>query len=162
MTLTRAAALSALLFCYAGPAWAQNVRLEFHDGKVNLIAQNASLRAILTEWARLGGTQVVNMERLAGPPVTLQLTDVPEMQALDTILASARPKDALTLWHLLSRGSLAERGRVYDRLTALVPAPPVATRDAVLRGDRRALDEWWNKLGLDSVSWWRFWKRSWR
>jgi hypothetical protein len=86
MTFTRAAALSALLFCCAGPASAQSVRLEFHDGKVNLIAQNASLRAILTEWARQGGTQVVNMERLAGPPVTLQLTDVPEMQALDTIL----------------------------------------------------------------------------
>lgn len=88
--------------------------------------------------------------------------DVSRKAALDTILASARPKDALTLWHLLSRGSLAERGRVYDRLTGLVPAPPAATRDAVLRGDRRALDEWWNKLELDSVSWWRFWKRSWR
>jgi hypothetical protein len=86
MTLTRVAALSALLFCCAGPAGAQSVKLEFRDGKVNLIAQNASLRAILTEWARLGGTQVVNMERLAGAPVTLQLTDVPETQALDIIL----------------------------------------------------------------------------
>jgi hypothetical protein len=86
MTLTRVAALSALLFCCAGPAGAQNVKLEFRDGKVNLTTQNASLRAILTEWARLGGTQVVNMERLAGAPVTLQLTDVPETQALDIIL----------------------------------------------------------------------------
>ena len=86
MTLTRVAALSALLFCGAGPAGAQSVKLEFNDGKVNLTAQNASLRAILTEWARLGGTQVVNMERLAGAPVTLQLTDVPETQALDIIL----------------------------------------------------------------------------
>jgi hypothetical protein len=86
MILTRVAALSALLFCCAGPAGAQNVKLEFRDGKVSLTAQNASLRAILTEWARLGGTQVVNMERLAGAPVTLQLTDVPETQALDIIL----------------------------------------------------------------------------
>jgi hypothetical protein len=89
MTLTRVAALAtaaALLFCFAGPVHAQNVKLEFRDGKVNLTTQNASLRAILTEWARLGGTQVVNTERLAGPPVTLQLTDVPETQALDIIL----------------------------------------------------------------------------
>ena len=86
MTVTRVAALLALLFCYAGPASAQNVKLEFRDGKVNLVAQNASLRAILTEWARQGGTQVVNMERLTGAPVTLQLTDVPETQALDIIL----------------------------------------------------------------------------
>lgn len=89
MTLTRVAALSALLFCGAGPAGAQSVKLEFNDGKVNLTTQNASLRAILTEWARLGGTQVVNMERLAGAPVTLQLTDVPETQALDIILRGA-------------------------------------------------------------------------
>ena len=86
MSLTRVAALLTLLVGVTHPALAQNVRLEFHDGKVSLNAQNASLRAILTEWARLGGTQVVNMDRLSGPPVTLQLTDVPETQALDIIL----------------------------------------------------------------------------
>ena len=73
MTLTRVAALSALLFCCAGPAGAQSVKLEFNDGQVNLTTQNASLRAILAEWARLGGTQVVNGERMAGAPVTLEL-----------------------------------------------------------------------------------------
>lgn len=86
MTFTRVATVAALLFWGAGPASAQAVRLEFHDGRVNLTTQNASLRAILVEWARLGGTQVVNAERLTGPPVTLQLTDVPETQALDIIL----------------------------------------------------------------------------
>src|SRR5689334_10920565 len=86
MTFTRVATLGALLFCWAGLSRAQAVRLEVHDGKVNLTTQNASLRAILTEWARLGGTQVVNADRLTGPPVTLQLTDVPETQALDIIL----------------------------------------------------------------------------
>jgi hypothetical protein len=84
--MTRVVALAALLFCAAGPASAQAVRLEFHDGKVNLTAQNASLRTILTEWARLGGTQVVNSERLSGAPVSLQLTNIPETQALDIIL----------------------------------------------------------------------------
>src|SRR4051794_31367701 len=86
MSLTRVAALLTLLVGVTHPAVAQNVRLEFHDGKVSLNAQNASLRAILTEWGRLGGTQVVNMDRLSGPPVMLQLTDVPETQALDIIL----------------------------------------------------------------------------
>ena len=86
MSFTRVAALTALLFSLAGAASAQAVKLEFHDGKVNLTTQNASLRAILTEWSRLGGTQVVNAERLTGAPVTLQLTDVTETQALDIIL----------------------------------------------------------------------------
>ena len=86
MSFTRVATLTALLFSIAGAASAQAVKLEFHDGKVNLTTQNASLRAILNEWSRLGGTQVVNAERLTGAPITLQLTDVTETQALDTIL----------------------------------------------------------------------------
>jgi FecR protein len=82
--------------------------------------------------------------------------------ALDSVLAAARQRDALTLWHLLSRGTRDERVRVYDRLSALVAAPAGVTRDSVLGGDRRALDAWWNQLGLDSASWWRLWKSPWR
>ena len=86
MTFTRVALLCASTLCCAGSAAAQSVSLEFHDGKVNLTTQNASLRTILNEWARVGGTQVVNMDRLAGAPVTIQLNGVPETQALDIIL----------------------------------------------------------------------------
>jgi hypothetical protein len=82
--------------------------------------------------------------------------------ALADLLASARARDALTLWHLLSRGTPEERAKVYDRLATLVPPPPSASREAVLRTDRRALDDWWNELGLDSASWWRVWKSPWR
>jgi hypothetical protein len=82
--------------------------------------------------------------------------------ALAELLASARARDGLTLWHLLSRGTPEERAKVYDRLVTLVPPPPSASREAVLRADRRALDDWWNELGLDSASWWRVWKSPWR
>lgn len=82
--------------------------------------------------------------------------------AFDAVLATARPRDAFTLWHLLSRAAPAERARVYERLAAFVPPPPGVTRDAVLRGDRAALDAWWNALGLDSTSWWRLFTRPWR
>jgi hypothetical protein len=82
--------------------------------------------------------------------------------ALDAVLGAARRRDALTLWHLLSRGSRDERARVYDRLNALVPAPATVSRQAVLAGDRQALDAWWNELGLDSASWWRLWKNPWQ
>jgi hypothetical protein len=82
--------------------------------------------------------------------------------ALAELLTAARARDALTLWHLLSRGTPEERAKVYDRLVTLVPPPPSASREAVLRADRRALDDWWNELGLDSASWWRVWKSPWR
>ena len=82
--------------------------------------------------------------------------------AFDLILSSTRRQDALTLWHLLTRGTLAERERVYDRLAQLVPPPAPATRDAVLnKKDRAALDQWWDALGLDSATWWRLFQKKW-
>ena len=87
--------------------------------------------------------------------------DVRRAAALDTVLRLARPKDALTLWHLLSRVTPGERARVHDRLASLVPPPPGVTRDAVLRGDRQALDTWWNAVDPDTLAWWRIWKQKW-
>jgi hypothetical protein len=79
--------------------------------------------------------------------------------ALDLILSTARRRDALTLWHLMQRGPAAERERVFDRLAALAPPPPAATRSAVLAGERRALDQWWDTLGIDNTAWWKLWKK---
>jgi hypothetical protein len=81
--------------------------------------------------------------------------------ALDLVLSRARPRDALTLWHLLRRGSPDERARVYERMTSVSPPPSGVTREAILRGDRSAIDAWWNSLGLDSTTWWRMWKKNW-
>ena len=89
-------------------------------------------------------------------------TDVSRAAALDAVLKLSRRKDALTLWHLLTRGTPDERERVYDRLASLVPPPKGVTRDAVLRGDRKALDAWWDAFGLDTATWWRIWKQEWR
>jgi hypothetical protein len=88
--------------------------------------------------------------------------DVRRKGALDEVLAAVREKDALTLWHLLDRGTPEERERVYDRMATLVPPPAGVNRADIVRGDRRQRDAWWNKLGLDSVSWWRIWKSPWR
>ncbi len=79
-------------------------------------------------------------------------------QALATILKEAGRKDALTLWHLLTRTHGEDRGRVYDRFTALVTTPPHLTRAGVMQGNRVMIDGLWDLLGLDSASWWRIWK----
>lgn len=80
------ATLSALASLPA--AAQQTMALQFSGGQVTLNAQNVPVRAILAEWARLGGATIVNGERVAGPPVTLELTGVPERQALDIVLRS--------------------------------------------------------------------------
>jgi hypothetical protein len=88
-------------------------------------------------------------------------TPAQKSAALGIVLAEARKRDALTLWHLLSRADESDRSRVYDRLASLVPAPADVTRDGILRLDRTMLDSWWNQLGLGDVSLWRNWERSW-
>lgn len=78
-------------------------------------------------------------------------------RALDTVLAKARPRDALSLWHLLSRVDAVDRARVFDGLAALVPAPPGVTRDGVVGGDAAMRDLWWDELGFGSSGFWRQW-----
>src|SRR6266699_3129994 len=105
----------------------------------------------------------------ASEPFRLALTKLdfdresPDLEdaQLHIVLSQARPRDALTLWHLLARLSGRDRARVYDRLAALVPPPTGVTRDGVLGGDRRMLDLWWNRLGLGDTLLWRTFERSW-
>ena len=79
--------------------------------------------------------------------------------AFDLVVSSARRRDALTLWHMLSRGTADERARVFDRLAELAPPPRAVTRAAVLAGDRRALNQWWDSLGIDNRTWWKLLKK---
>jgi hypothetical protein len=82
----------------------------------------------------------------------------PRAAHLAAAMAAARPRDALTLWHLLARGTAVEREILYEPLARLAPPPRGVTRAGIVRGDREQLDAWWNALGLGSTSWWRLWR----
>lgn len=73
--------------------------------------------------------------------------------ALDVLLREARPRDALTLWHLLERLPPPERARTYDRLVALRGSLAAGLREDVLRGDPGALDRLWDALELGRRPW---------
>lgn len=77
---------------------------------------------------------------------------------LAEMLQHARPRDALTLWHLLLRTRSHEREQVAARFAALVPGTDAAGLES---GDRAALDAAWNALGLGETDWWRTWKQKW-
>jgi hypothetical protein len=86
-------------------------------------ATSVPVRAILTEWGKVGGTKIVGVERISGAPITVKLINVTEAQALETILRSvagymAAPRNA---------GVGASR---YDRImvmaTSSAPPPPPA------------------------------------
>lgn len=66
--------------------------------------------------------------------------------ALDLMLRTARPRDTLTLWHLLSRVEGNDRVRVYEKIAAYIPLPAGATREGILQLDRRMLELWKDEL----------------
>jgi hypothetical protein len=80
--------------------------------------------------------------------------------SLPVILAEARPRDGLTLWHLLTRVAPEERSAVFDRFAHLV-AVPAGVKEAVLRRDTAAIDRCWEALILENTGWWRGWERKW-
>jgi FecR protein len=80
--------------------------------------------------------------------------------ALSTILSQARPRDGLTLWHLLSRTTASDRAKVYARFAQLVPPPAGVTRNGILQLDPQMLDLYWNALNLGDISIWRLFEQN--
>ena len=87
-TLLRTALVAAVVIAVPIAAFAQgqnNLQLTMENGHVTLIAQDVPLRTILQEWARIGQTKIINGEKLAGGPVTLQLVNKSEREVLDIL-----------------------------------------------------------------------------
>src|ERR1043166_1795559 len=104
----------------AASAGAAGVTLTIADGKVSLDAENVTIRQILTEWARIGKTQIVNLDRVTSTPVTLKLDGVPEAQALDIILRSVPGYMAAP------RPTPARDASLYDRILIMATTTVVA------------------------------------
>jgi hypothetical protein len=84
-------ALQTLLFVAASwmavpSAALADVHVTMQNGRVSVVAKDATIRQILTEWARVGQTKIVNVERIPGGPITLELNNVPESTALEVLL----------------------------------------------------------------------------
>jgi len=69
-----------------------------------------------------------------------------DVSALTALLDQSRPRDTLTLWHLLARVNGDDRVRVYEKMAALVPPPSSVTREGILQLDQQMLDTWKNEL----------------
>ncbi len=68
--------------------------------------------------------------------------------SLKTILANSRKKDALTLWHLLSRTNGTERERVFATLNKSVKLPESVTKEGILQLDKKMLEAWQKEIGI--------------
>jgi hypothetical protein len=95
-----------------------DVQLTIADGVVSLNATNATVRQILEQWAKVGQTKIVNVERVTGGPLTLQLVDMPEERALDVILRS------VSGYLAAPRPTAAPNLSRYDRILVLPTSSP--------------------------------------
>jgi hypothetical protein len=116
-------AVTALLVTGAAATASADVQLKIKDGRVTLVAKDATVRQILTEWARVGQTKVVNVEKIPGGPVTLELPNVPEQQALRVLLKSVGGYIAAPRMDVIADASL------FDRIVVMPVAAqaPVST-----------------------------------
>jgi hypothetical protein len=95
---------AAAAWLIAASTASADVHVTMQNGRVSILAKDATVRQILTEWARVGQTKIINVERIPGGPVTIELNNVPESQALEVLLramsgyiAAPRPVDVANL-----------------------------------------------------------------
>jgi hypothetical protein len=114
LVLTVAAAIAA-----ARPAYAGELKFSMDGGLVTVIAKDVPLATILSEWARVGRTTVVNGDKVF-TPVTLHLENVPERKALDILLRSVAG------YMLAERQAAVAGGSAFDRIMILPTSRPPA------------------------------------
>ena len=123
MKALRTLALFGLAWAAAASAAYADVQISINNGRVSVTAKDATVRQILTEWARVGQTQIVNVDRIPGAPMTLELTDAPEDQALNLLLRSVAGYLATP------RATTVANTSRFDRIivmpTAAAPRPAV-------------------------------------
>ena len=100
------------------PASAQ-LTLKMDGGMVTLIAKDVPLSTIMAEWAKVGKTSILNGDKIF-TPVTLQLENVPEKQALDILLRGAAG------YMLAERATPIAGSSAFDRIMILPTSRPPA------------------------------------
>lgn len=85
--------------------------VSFNNGKVTIIAENVTLREIMAEWGRKGGSRIVNADKLGGAAIPyLEFKDEPEVVVLRSLLRDVPG---------------------YGAAPRIAPSPDVSSLDAV-------------------------------
>jgi hypothetical protein len=112
-----------LLVCVS-PVSAAGLQMSIRDGRVTIDAQDVTVRQILTEWAKIGKTHIVNVERITGGPITLKLENVPEKQALEIVLRAVPGYMAVPRQTFVADASIYDRILLMPTTTAVAAARP--------------------------------------
>jgi hypothetical protein len=111
-----------ILLPLPAPAAAQQIALEFHEGRVSIRATRSDVRAILAEWSRVGQVRILNADRVRDAPVSYDFADVPERHALDLLLSNAAGYVASLREH--EQHGASAFARIVILPSSVAPAPP--------------------------------------
>jgi hypothetical protein len=123
MKAFRALAIFGLAWVAAGSTAYADVQISMDNGRVSITAKDATVRQILTEWARVGQTRVVNVERIPGGPMTIELKDALEDQALNLLLRAVG--GYVTTPRPVAVANASRFDRIIVMPTAAAPRPAV-------------------------------------
>jgi hypothetical protein len=101
------------------------------EGHVTLIANNVTLREILAEWSRRGGTRIINLDKLAGGPIDfpIRFENAGEMEVMQALLRGVAGKayvPRVVGSPGASRLEIVHLTPTSNATGAVVAAPPVA------------------------------------
>lgn len=117
------------------------VRLSFSAGCVSVAADDASLHALLSDWARIGQVKITGLEELPDRPVTLHKECADERKTLEALLDDVDrlmlPREiqmpgasAFLAVTILSRdASLPRRARASNAIPEIAYPDPMPGRD---------------------------------
>ena len=110
----------------AVPTARADIQLSIRNGRVVLVAHDATIADIIAEWAKVGQIKIVNADKIPRDVVTLELRDVNERQALDIVLRSTSG------FIVALRAEDDPNASRFDRLVIMPPsvAPPPAAVNA--------------------------------
>lgn len=95
-----------------------DIQFSVRDGRVVLVATNASIADIMAEWARVGHTKIVNADKIPKDLVTLELRNVSERQVLDILLRR-------TSGFIVALRDVDDpNGSLFDRIVIMPPSTP--------------------------------------
>ena len=115
------AATASLAVALASPVTgASELEVSMNNGRVTIRAQDALITDILAEWGRVGKAAIITADTLAAETVTLELIDVPEAQALRTLLRRASGYMAAP------RATMSAGVSRFDRILILGTSKPAA------------------------------------
>lgn len=133
--------VAACCAAFAPPVSA-DVRVTFANGRVTVTASEATVREILAEWSRVGGSTFIDADKIpSNERLTLHLEDQDELDAIDVLLRKVA--GYLVAPAPASASGASVVGRVFILPTSTpapyVAPPPVADVAAPVEGSRARL-----------------------